>query len=144
MIEGLQEPESSGVVYDLRQDAELLAQIAEASLSSGGFGLAFEHGIVGSSDWWAAVWAGHVQLSKFVGRIRRVDGGPMGDSAIVRIEGDGETKSWVPWEGFHRDLLGALIEVSYVRVRPKHPPRPGFLVELIVQVRLLDDPEAES
>jgi len=59
----------------------------------------------------------------------------MGDSAILRIEGEGETKSWVPWAGFQADLIGNRIEVCYVGVPPTFPPRPGFLVELILQVR---------
>src|SRR5437868_117538 len=135
MIEGLLEPDSPGVLYDIRNDAVLLVQISDASLSPGRLGLAIEHGVVGSPAWWTAIQEGRIALMKFVGVIRRVDGGPMGDSAILRIEGKGGTKSWVPWAGFHPDLIGKPIEVCYVRVPPKHPPRPGFLVELILQVR---------
>jgi hypothetical protein len=138
MIEGLLEPDSPSVLYDMRHDAVLLAQISEASLSAGRLGLAIEHGVVASPPWWAAIQAGRIALMRFVGVIRRVDGGPMGDSAIVRIDGKGETKSWVPWAGFHSDLIGKSIEVYYVRVLPKYPPRPGFLVELILQVRVME------
>jgi hypothetical protein len=135
MNEGLLEPESPGVLYDIRKDTVLLAQIAEASLSAGPLGLAIEHGVVGSPAWWAAVRAGHVNIVTFVGTVVRVDGGPMGDAAIVRVKGDGETKSWLRWEGFQPNLVGQAVEVCYAAVRPKHPPRAGFLVELILQVR---------
>jgi hypothetical protein len=137
MIEGLLEPDSPGVLYDIRNDVVLLAQISEASLSAGHLGLAIEHGVVGSPTWWAAVKAGQVKIVKFVGTILRVDTGPMGDVAIVRIEGNGETKSWLPWEGFQSGLIGKTVEVCYARVRPKRPPRPNFMVELIIQVRAI-------
>jgi hypothetical protein len=137
MIEGLLEPTSPGVVYDIRNDAVLLAQISEASLSSGNLGLALEHGVVGSPTWWAAVKAGQVNIVTFTGEILRVDGGPMGDVPTVRIGGKGEIKSWVAWEGFKSDLVGKPVEVCYARVPPKRPPRPGFVVELILQVRTL-------
>jgi hypothetical protein len=137
MIEGLLEPNSPGVLYDIRKDSVLLAQISEASLSAGRLGLAIENGVVGSPAWWAAMQAGQITILKFVGVIRRVDGGPMGDSAIVRIEGNGDTKSWVPWVGFQLDLIGKNVEVCYVRVPPKYSPRPGFVVELILQVQVM-------
>jgi hypothetical protein len=135
MIEGLQEPNSAGVLYDIRTDSLLLAQIAKASQSTGQLGLAVEHGVVGTAPWWEAVQRKDIAILTFVGVIRRVDGGPMGDSAIVRIEGNAQTKSWVPWDGFQSTDIGKAIEIAYVRVPPKHPPRPGFMVELILQVR---------
>lgn len=137
MDDGLLALDSPGVLYDIRTDEILLADISEASLASGASGLSVEFGIVGSSSWWLAVKIGRIKIEKFVGVIYEVDGGPMGDSAILRLRGDMETKSWMAWAGFHSNLIGKLIEVSYVRVSPKLPPRPGFMVELIIQVRAL-------
>jgi hypothetical protein len=132
---------SSHVIYDLKQDRVLLRQIEEASLLSGNLGLAIgDSGIVGSTEWWEAVEAGKLQITKFVGMIRSVDGGPMGDSTIVRIVGEGETKSWTAWEGFDPKLTGKRIEVQFVRLPPKCPPRPGFMVDLILQISVLDAP----
>lgn len=137
VIEALVEPGSPDVVYDIRQDNVLLAQMRRTSLASGQLGLAIEHGVVGSPEWWAAVEAGQVKIETFIGVILRVDGGPMGDSAIVRIQGEGEMKSWVAWEGFEAHLVGKRVEVKYAWVRPKHPPRPGFMIDLPLQVRVI-------
>ena len=136
MVTGLLEEGSLGVVYDIRQDSILLSQMRTASLSTGPFGLSTVHGIVGSPDWWTAVEAGRVKVETFVGVIRRVDGGPMGDSAIVRIEGGGETRSWTAWEGFGPSLIGKKVEVRYANVPPRNPPEPDFVVDLILQIRM--------
>jgi hypothetical protein len=132
------ELDSSNVLYDIRQDAIKLSQIRAASLSTGQFGLTTAHGIVGSPEWWKAVDAGRIKVETFVGVIRRLDGGPMGDSAIVRIEGDGETKSWTAWEGFNRSLIGKRIEIRYACVPPKNPPKPDFVVHLILEIRAIE------
>ena len=136
MPEGLLKAGSIGVVYDIRQDSIKLSQMRSASLSSGPFGLSTIHGIVGSPDWWNAVEAGRVKVVQFVGVIRHVDGGPMGDSTIVRIEGNGETKSWTAWEGFDRSLIGKRVEIHYANVPPKNPPEPNFVIDLILQIRV--------
>jgi hypothetical protein len=131
-------PDSLGVVYDMRQDKTLLAQMRKASLSTGQLGLTVEYGIVGSSEWWSVVESGKIKIETFIGCIRRVDGGPMGDSATVRIEGNGETKSWMAWEGFNSTLIGKKVDVRYIDVPPKHPPKPGFVVHLLLQVRVIE------
>jgi hypothetical protein len=130
---------SLNVAYDLRQDANKLSQIRVASLSSGPFGLSTVNGIVGSPEWWGAIEAGIVKIESFVGVIRRVDGGPMGDSAIVRIESGGDTRSWMMWEGFTKALLGKRAAVYYALIPPKNPPQPDFVVDLILQVQILED-----
>ena len=138
MVAGLLEEDSQGVLYDLRRDPIKLSQIRSASLSSGPFGLTTMHGIVGSPDWWAAVEIGQIKIETFVGVVRRVDGGPMGDSAIARIEGGGETKSWAIWEGFDPGLVGRMVEIRYANVPPRNPPDPGFVVDLILQIKMVD------
>lgn len=130
-------PETSGVVYDLRRDHTLLEQIRNASLSSGNLGASMENGIVGSAEWWAAVDSGKVLIEPFTGTILRVDCGPMGDSAIIRIQGEEELKSWMAWEGFEDSLVGKQVDIRYARVPPKRPIRPGFVINLLVQVRVL-------
>ena len=94
------------VIYDMRNDSVLLSHICEASMSVGRLGLAIEHGIVGSPEWWEAVGTGCVEIQRFDGVIVRVDGGVNGDSTIVRIERGGEIKSWVAWAGFGSELIG--------------------------------------
>lgn len=130
--------ESSSVLYDIRRDAIKLSQIRAASLSTGQFGLTTSHGIVGSPEWWKALDAGGIKVETFVGVIRQLDGGPMGDSSIVRIDGDAEVKSWTAWEGFDRSLIGKRIEIRYACVPPKHPPRPDFVVHLILEIRAIE------
>jgi hypothetical protein len=135
--------DSPGVVYDLRQDLVLLDQIRSASLFSADFGLAIEYGVVGSAEWWAAVEVEKVPIVRFVGVIDRVDGGPMGDTPTVRIKGEQVTKSWIAWDGFDSNLIGKRIDVRYARLPVKHPPRPGFMVDLLLQVIVLDNPPAD-
>src|SRR5688500_6001811 len=106
------EPDSPGVVYDLRRDTVLLSQIREGSLSDGDLGLAVEAGIVvGSAAWWAAVQSARVRVERFIGVIRGVDCGPMGDSLIVRIDGGRTTRSWMAWEGFDQSLVGKRVDI---------------------------------
>ena len=140
----LLDPASRDVLYDIRNDAVLLAQIQEASLSPGPLGLTTENGVVGSPEWWVALKEGRIKKMEFVGVILRVDGGPMGDSAIMRIKGKSETKSWVTWEGFQSELIGSSVEICYALVRPKHPPFPDFVVELILQVRPVQEEATKS
>jgi hypothetical protein len=138
MPEVLLKPDSNSVVYDIRTDSALLSEIREASLSSGPFGLAFDDGIVGSGKWWSAVDSGRVPLAVFSGTIVRIDGGPMGDSSILRIANKEQTKSWVAWNGFRQSLVGTAVTVVYARVKPKRPPREGFMVDLVLQVQATD------
>lgn len=137
MTDILPEPESSGVVYDIRRDHKLLEQIRNASLSTGFFGAAMDNGIVGSAEWWSAVDSGKVRIELFIGTILRVDGGPMRDTPTVRIQGEYELKSWVAWEGFEESLIDKCVEIRFARVPPKQFIKPGFVINLLVQVRVL-------
>ena len=140
MYADIQNPDASNVVYDIRNDSEALSDIASASLSNGRLGLVMTHGIVGSKQWWYEVQNGRVEVSAFVGGILRVDGGPMGDSAIVRIEGsNGKMMSWVAWNGFSPDLVERTVKAVYSPVDPKFPPRPGFVVEVLLQIQILGE-----
>lgn len=140
MYQELESVNCTSVVYDIRNDSEALSDIATASLSQGRLGLVMTHGIVGSTQWWDEVQSGHVEVFTFVGVILRVDGGPMGDSAIVRIEGSsGEIMSWVAWNGFKADLIGQTVKVVYSPVDPKFPPRPGFVVKVLLQVQIINE-----
>jgi hypothetical protein len=135
MNEAMAEQNSSLVVYDIRNDSLLLSQISAASTSTSRLGLGTEHGVVGSPDWWEAVGRGQVPVERFVGTIIQTDGGINGDSCIVRIK-DGDTiKSWVAWDQFKPEFVGKTFEIIYTRIAPKTPPKPGFMVELILQVR---------
>lgn len=125
------------VVYDIRDDSVLLSQIREASLSSGPFGLSVVYGIVGSPEWWSAVESGAVPLETFRGIILRADSGQMGDSVIVRIQGETEIRSWTAWKGFNRDLIGKYVRVVFASIPPKHPPAPDFTVPLVIQINTL-------
>jgi hypothetical protein len=131
----MDEHDSNLVVYDIRNDFLLLSQISSASMSTSRLGLGTEHGVVGSPDWWEAVRRGEVPVERFVGTIIQTDGGINNDSCIVRIKNDDTIKSWVAWDGFKPEFIGKTFEIIYSRIAPKTPPRPGFMVELILQVR---------
>ena len=61
--------DAPNVVYDIRNDPVMLSDIAPASLSRGPLGLAMEHGIVGSPEWWTALRIGQVEVRTFLGII---------------------------------------------------------------------------
>jgi hypothetical protein len=138
MIETLFNIDTPGIIYDLRRDKAKLNRIRKASLSTGQLGLTIENGIVGSPEWWSVIESGRIKVEKFIGFIRDLDRGPMGDSAIVRIEGNNETKGWIAWEEFNSNLIGKKVDIRYVDVPPKHPPKPGFTVDLLLQVRVIE------
>ena len=96
-----------------------------------------DNGIVGSAEWWSAVDSRKVQIETFIGTILCVDGGPMGDSAIVRIQGESEIKSWLAWEGFDDSLIGQRVDIRYARVPPKVFFKPDFQIDVLLQVRIL-------
>ena len=138
MVTGLLAFDSPSVLYDIRKDSILLGQIRNASLSAGHFGLTTADGIVGSPEWWMAVARGDIKVEMFTGMIASVDGGPMGDSAIVRVQGDHELRSWTAWDGFDSRLIGKRIGLLYACVRPKNPPTSDYFVYLPLQIREIE------
>ena len=79
-----------------------------------------------------------IPVEHFTGIISQVDGGPMGDSAIVRIHApSGEKSSWCAWNGFSSDLVGKQVKITYIKVPPKFEVTPGYLANLLVRVEVV-------
>ena len=138
MIKELLQPDSSGVVYDIRRDTVGVEKMRNASLSDGPWGLATNHGIIGSDAWWSALETGQIKIETFVGVIRVIAGGMKGDTLEVHIEAAGEKQRWVAWRGFDATLDGKKVCIRYVQMHPKKPfpSRPNFLVPVLLQVEL--------
>ena len=130
--------DAPGLMYDIRKDKVLLNQIQNASLSQGNLGLTTEHGVVGTESWWAALHARKIEVVRFDGIIQ-LDKVPMRDSFVLRVQGVNEVKSWMPWSGFQMQDVGKHIEVIYAKIPPKVQVRPGFLVNLVLQVRRISE-----
>jgi hypothetical protein len=141
MINDLLQPDSPRVVYDIRHDSVGLELKRNASLSDGPGGVELNHGLVGSPEWWLAIESGQIKLEAFVGTIRAVAGGIMGDTLNVHIEGADEKQRWVAWRGFDPTLHGKRVCTRYVRMLPKTPlaSRPDFMIRVLLQVELIPD-----
>lgn len=139
MLNDLLQLDSPRLVYDIRRDNVSLELMQKASLSDGPMGITMDYGLVGSQKWWSAIESEHIKLEVFVGTIRVVAGGIMGDTLKVHIEGMDETKKWVAWRGFDSALDGKRVCIRYVRMSPKRPlkSRPDFQTQVLVQVELL-------
>ena len=135
----LLEPNSSRVVYDLRLDIAKLEIMQKASLSDGPMGVPMDYGLIGSPQWWLAIETGKIKLETFLGKIREVSGGMMGDTLNVHFEGVDEIKKWVAWRGFDSMLNGKEACVRYVTTSPKRPlaSRPDFKIQILLQVELI-------
>lgn len=140
MIKALSKSDSQSVVYDIRLDTEGLKIMQEASLSDGPGGVELKYGLIGSDEWWSAIESGALKMETFVGVIRAVSGGIMGDTLNVHIEGATEKQRWVAWRGFTSTLDGRKGCTRYVRMSPKTPlaSRPDFMIRVLLQVEVVD------
>jgi hypothetical protein len=140
MTHQLLEPNSPRVSYDIRRDLVEMELMCKASLSDGPWGVDLNHGLVGSDEWWSAIKSGQIRMETFVGIVRMVDGGMMGDTLEVHIEGEKGKQQWVAWRGFDPTLNGKKICTRYVSMSPKRSStfRPDFLLRVLLQVELLD------
>ena len=136
MMHQLLEPNSPRVSYDIRRELVGMELMRKASLSDGSWGVELNYGLIGSPDWWLAIESGRLKLETFVGTVRMVDGGMMGDTLMVHIEGTDEAQKWVAWRGFEPKLNGKKVCTSYVHMLPKQPLafRPDFLIPVLLQV----------
>lgn len=112
------------VTYRLRDDADKVRQIQEATLKTKEFGLQPTHGLHGSHDWWNNVARGALKLHTLKGTIVKVYMGSMGDWPEFQVqEADGTESSWTR-DAQSRELdalyqVGCAVEIDYVVERFK-------------------------
>jgi hypothetical protein len=102
------------LVYDLREETDLVRQIQEATLNTEEFGLKPEHGLFGSEQWWQAVSSGLIPSICVSGKINRIFMSGMGDWPEVEINADGEVSRWTRYGDDNLYEVGRPIEVNYV------------------------------
>ncbi len=127
MADQILEKNAPRVLFDIRNDADKLARMQKASTSAGPWGVAIQHGFVGSPEWWSALESREIKLETFEGTISGTDFGPMGDTLEVHITGPEGKQDWIAWTGFDVALVGTKVRTRYVRLLPKQPSihRPG-------------------
>lgn len=139
MTDKLLEENGYRVLYDIRHDVSLLEKMRKASISNGPWGVAIQHGLIGSPEWWSALESGQIKLETFVGVIS-ANYGPHGDTLEVHITGPEGKQSWTAWNGFEFTLVGRQVRSQYVRLAPKDPSinRPDYLVPVLLRVETVD------
>lgn len=66
-------------IYDLRADADWVAKVQKATLTTKDYGIEPTHGIFGSDEWWLQIADGRLPMHTLKGTITRVYMGSMGD-----------------------------------------------------------------
>ena len=56
-------------VYDLEKDLEYVERVQAATVQAGEFALRTDHGLFGTSQWWAAIRSGDVPTERLEGMI---------------------------------------------------------------------------
>lgn len=125
------------VLYDLRQDEQLLRDIEEASLHTDR-GLKLTHGVVGSEQWWKAIETGEIPMYRITGTIVEISRGPMGDWPVihVRSDSDGNISSWSTGTLLPESFLGRPIVIEYVEQEAKKPPFPDYRDQLPIRIMI--------
>jgi hypothetical protein len=137
MTDQMVETKSPRVLYDIRDDLEKLAKMQKASTSTGPWGVAIQHGFVGSPEWWSAVESGRIKLETFAGAIS-ANWGPHGDVLHVHVIGPEGRQDWTAWNGFEMSLVGTKVRTRYVRLAPKNPSTDPRLIPILLQVEVVD------
>jgi hypothetical protein len=108
-------------LYDLRDQADLIAAMQRTSLEDSDMGLAPDP-LVGSDGWWAQVGTPDRPLHRIVGTVTRAYWGSMADWPEFEVsDPDGVLSTWTA-EGDRRRLVPGLhARVEYV----EHPRKPG-------------------
>jgi hypothetical protein len=107
------------VVYDLREDAEGIAQMQRQALLKDR-GLRVTHGLVGSPEWWAQIKSGALPLKTITGVVSGFwPGQGGGGPAEFQIkEHDGTLSQWMcemePAPANRQFVLGRPVMIEYV------------------------------
>lgn len=109
------------VVYELKDDAERIALVQRATLTTRDFGLEPTHGLFGSPEWSRHVETGNLPLQTLKGTISRVYMGSMGDWPEFEMQcDDGSCQSFTRYQTApdgsqdHLYAVGRRIEVDFV------------------------------
>ena len=113
-------------VYLLSDDQKRVTQVQKATLDTQEFGIAIDHGLFGSKEWWDAVQRGELPVHIVRGTICAMSMGPMNDWPVFRIlTADGSvtesiTREASPWT-YTMYEIGRSVIWKYVETRHRHP-----------------------
>ena len=113
-------------VYLLADDAVRIGNIQKATLGTADYGLALDHGLLGSNDWWNAIERDTLPLHTDYGTVSCVTMTGMGDYPSFKIlADDGTVTDWLTREAAPRKdqlyQIGLRVIHKYVDMRPKNP-----------------------
>ena len=130
------------VVYDLREDRDLVRAMQRASLDDGPHGLAADP-LVGSPEWWLQVGDGRRPTTSVEGVVERAGWESMADWPAFSVRSDDGTGESFTREGDGRRLAeGLRVRVDVVH----HPWKDPLEAEsrLVVGIRVEDSPRRAS
>jgi hypothetical protein len=134
-------------MYDLRSEAEHIAQVQEATLTTKDYGLEQTHGLFGSTEWWKHIEDGTLPLQTLKGEITRTWMGSMGDWPMFEMRNDDgslhEFTREQPRDGSldHKYAVGRPVEIDFVwQCFKKEAPDYGMPKEhkVVVAIRVGD------
>jgi len=113
-------------VYLLEDDVQRIGHIQKATLETKDYGLALDHGLFGSDDWWSAIERGALTLETAYGTVSCVAMTGMNDYPSFKIlRDDGRVTDWLTREAAPRKdplyRVGLRVIHKYVYMRPKTP-----------------------
>lgn len=126
-------------VYDARSDQERMLGIQEATKD--GRGLKNTHGLVGSAEWWRRIDTGELRRYVCEGLVVALDGGPMGDWPTMRVQDQATLKvqAWTVRGAIDSSVIGRKARVEFALQEPFDPPRPGYMVKIVIGVWVEQD-----
>jgi hypothetical protein len=126
------------LVYDFATDASRIATMQRATLGDGSYGLNPKPALVGTPDWWGAIYAGALPLTTLEGTIHSVYWGSMGDWPEFELAvDDGSRSRWTRAGDLSRYVEGLRARVSSTRHPWKTPdPMRGEANNVLLRVEL--------
>ena len=123
-------------VYDLARDREYLERLQRATVSSGEFALASDHGLPGSTQWWTAVRDGSIPTHSVEGTITDVR--IANNWPEFEVDADGELTTWCLEGDIKSYRVGIGVRVDYVTPRcQRHPATDGEdTVKVVLRILL--------
>jgi hypothetical protein len=123
--------------YDLREDAEAVRLVQEASLHKPGFGFPPEPFLYGTPEWWSAIAEGTIESRLITGVIASVFWGSMGDWAEFTVQdANGDETTWTRKGDLTRYVEGQRVRLHCAKLDYKpDAPFPG-VAEVVLGIWL--------
>jgi hypothetical protein len=108
-------------IYDLREDTPVIENIRNATLNTEDYGVASDHGLFGSEEWWAAIERGDLTVHTVEGVISDVYESGHNDFPQFEVDDGTRKTDWVREGDDSAYVIGAPVRIEYVVER--HKPR---------------------